>query len=69
MKAVQGVHALQHSENYDIYFRCAILYTHKTMQNYRKHPSIQNHRHNKTRKCDINMKLYLGYYRNRLEGG
>ena len=41
----------------------------KTLLNCRKHPSIQNYRHNKTRKCKTKLKLYLGYFRNRLEGG
>ena len=38
------------------------------MKNCRKHPSIENYRHAKARKCKINSKLCLGYFRTRLEG-
>ena len=50
-------------------FPCTILCTYKTVYNGRKHSLIQNYRYAKTRKCKIKLNLYLGYYRNRLEGG
>ena len=59
--------SLNASKNHDIHIRCTILCTYKTMQNCRKYPFIQNHRHAKTRKHQIKSKLYLGYSRNRLE--
>ena len=34
-KIIQRMNILQHSENYDIHFRCTILHTNKIMQNYR----------------------------------
>ena len=47
---------------------CTILCIYKIIENCRKHPSIQNYRHAKFRKCEIKSKLHLTYLRNRQEG-
>ena len=51
-----------------LFILCTILCTYKTMLYCRKHPSIQITGTMKPEN-DIKMKLYLGCYRNRLEGG
>ena len=48
------------------HLRCTALYTNKTLQNIRKSPLIQNHRHIDIRRYQVKEKLPMGHFRDKL---
>ena len=66
IKILQRTQILKHCKNSIVHLRHTALYTNKTLQNIRKPPLIQNHRHIDSRRYQAEQKLFVGYFRNKL---
>ena len=53
-------------KNSIVHLRCTALYTNKTLQNIRKSSLIQNHRHSDIRRYQVEQKLFVGHFRDKL---